>query len=185
MPGATAAEVLSMDRKAAQVRAALEKAESEVSLWRLLPSVLRTSAQDAALKNLDTARARFEQWADSKAGWRGWALRGTEPNGHPYPVSFWLRIGDDLLSELGVHVRAVEQGSNVAVVKNTAEATAKEAGTLARKATSVVTDPWPLHWKLAAGAVATATTLGLAVWLLKEARPYLAAAERLAGKEGQ
>jgi hypothetical protein len=175
MPGATAADIAGMNAKEATVRAALERAEDDTASIRDMWSVLRTGAQDAALANLVAARNRYTQWADGQGeqGWKRWAVRGTEPDGFAYPVRFWLGIGDDLLSELGVHVQAAEDGGTAAVVKNTASQTAKDVADVAQKAVEVVTKPWPLTWKLAAGAAVGLTGLGLVVVLAKELRPLL------------
>jgi hypothetical protein len=164
-----------MNTKEATVRAALEKAEDEAAKIRAAWWPPLTSAQDAALANVVAARKRYTQWADGQGeqGWKRWAVRGTEPDGFAYPISFWMQIGDDLLSELGVHLKAATDGGTAAVLANTATQTAKDVAAGAQGALEVVTHPWPLKWKLATGAVVGLIGLGLTVVLVKELRPIL------------
>jgi multidrug resistance efflux pump len=166
MARATAAETQEMNKKEAQVRAALDKAEAEVAALRYIPSLFLTGPQLAALKNLEAAKQRFEKWADATAGWRRWANDGQEPDGHPYPPSFWLRIGADILSELGVHVKAAEEGSAAAVARSTVAASAAQVKQAAAAVTDAVTKPWSLKTKLAVGGVVSLATLGVLSALL-------------------
>jgi hypothetical protein len=164
-----------MNAKEATVRAALEKAEDEAFYIRLKAWPFLTSAQEAALANVVAARKRYTQWADGQGeqGWKRWAVRGTEPDGFAYLITFWMQIGDDLLSELGVHLKAANDGGTAAVVENTYVQTSKDVEDKVKKAVKVVTDPWPLTWKLAAGAAVGVAGLGLVVVLVKELRPLL------------
>ncbi|SEU36961.1 hypothetical protein [Stigmatella erecta] len=178
MAGATAAEVAAMDKRDAEIRAALAAADEAVGVWALLPSFMRTGAQDAALANLETARQRYLTWAGT---WRQWALKGEEPDGYPYTESFYLEAGALIAREVGGHVSAYESGGMGHVVEQTAEATAGTVADAGKAVVGAVAEPWSLRTKLAVGGAVGLVGVGFVAWLV---RPYLAVAEKLTGREG-
>lgn len=188
MASATAAQVAAMNAKQEEVRAALEQADKAAEKWRRWPGTwTRTAAQEGLLKNLEVLRGRYKQWTDetSVMGWRRWALQGYDASGSSYPVSLWLRIGNDFLSELiGKGRRAdgtedvglcqlIPEAGSAAVVGHTLDQSAADVAEFSRKAKSFVTDPWPLKWKLGLGAIGALATLGLVAVIVIEARPIL------------
>jgi hypothetical protein len=177
MAAATAAEVAAMDKRDGEIRAALEKADKAVGAWALLPSFMRTGAQDAALANLETARKRYLTWAGT---WRQWALKGKEPDDTQYPVSFYLEAGALIAREVGGHVSAYEAGGTAAVVAQTAEATAGTVADAGKAVVSAVVEPWSLRTKVAVGGAVVLTAGGALLWL---ARPLLALAANATASE--
>jgi hypothetical protein len=177
MAPANAAEVAAMDKRDAEIRAALEKADEAVGVWALLPAFLRTSAQDAALANLETARKRYLTWAST---WREWALKGEEPDKTPYPVSFHLEAGALIAREVGGHVSAYETGGMGHVVAQTAEATAGTVADAGKAVVGAVGEPWSLKTKVLVGGAVVLTAGGALLWL---ARPLLALAANATASE--
>jgi hypothetical protein len=149
--------------------------------WNAAPAVLTSNGSEAVAGSIRRARERFEKWADKEGlnGWRYWALRGTEPDGQGgyrnYPVSFWLGIGDALLSELGSAKKEAQVATTAAAARQATEATTRAVGSAATKVADVVGDaagaltkPWPTSWKVAAGVVGLAAVLGLGGYALSQ-----------------
>lgn len=187
MPSVNGAQLAAMDSKQQEVRAALEAADKVADKWRHWPGTwTRTAAQESLLKNLEVLRGRYTQWTDeaSAMGWRRWALQGYDASGSPYSVAFWLRIGDDFLSELIGKKRAdgtvdaglynlIPEAGTAATIGHTVDQSVADVSEFANKAKSLVTDPWPLKWKLGLGALGALAAIGVVAVVFVEARPIL------------
>ncbi len=145
-----------MAQASADERAAMTRAEANLSeqvlaaeAWALAVRVqfFTTDAQKAALKAIADERKRFDTW---RTVWKQWALQGQEPDGYSYPVSFWLRIGDDIASALKNYSGNLYKGSLLAVAVNTAGETAHQV---------VTPSAWPTWLKVTVGVGAAVVVL--------------------------
>ncbi|MFL5349301.1 MAG: hypothetical protein ACJ8AT_31255 [Hyalangium sp.] len=145
MAGATEQERAQMDK----AEKLLEDQVLAAERWALVVKAqfFTTDAQKAALKAIADERVRFNTW---RSAWKGWALQGHEPDGYPYAVSFWLRIGDDIASALKAYSDGLYKGSLLAVVVNTTTQTAKDIAT---------PSAWPTALKVVVGVVAVVVVI--------------------------
>ncbi len=136
--------------------AQMEKAEQALSeqmlaaeAWALAVRVqlFKTDAQKAALKAIADERKRFDTW---RTVWKQWAQQGQEPDGYSYPVSFWVRIGNDIASALKDYTGNLYKGSLLAVEVNTAVETAHQV---------VTPSAWPTWLKVTVGVGALVAAL--------------------------